>query len=186
MKNTARPPATTKHIQMIHRKFGRQMLVRSSLLGVRRWYMCASVPFAGNVDRMEGRFYCCRCVVTFGFCMGPLKLLHTACASQFLTVFVLPGVVFQTKRRVWTHPLPCSRACAYFVRQTAIRYVHGPKECCLDSAAPTCRDLLFLPFKTTETLAKSCAKLVWLSDCSKVCNRSRTQAAIGPQKVRQP
>ena len=51
-----------------------------------------------------------------------------------------------------------------------------------DSAVPTCRDLLFLPFKTTETLVKSCAKLVWLSDCGKVFKRSHTQAAIGPQK----
>ena len=51
-----------------------------------------------------------------------------------------------------------------------------------DSAVPTCRDLLFLSFKTTESLAKSCAKLVCLSDCSKVFKRSRAQAAIAPEK----
>jgi len=28
--------------------------------------------------------------------MGPLNLLHTACASQFLTVFTSSGAVFQT------------------------------------------------------------------------------------------
>jgi len=72
-------------------------------------------------------------------------------------------------------------ACA---SQPVIQYAHGSKECCLDSAVPTCRDLLFLPFKTTETLVKSCAKLVWLSDCGKVFKRSRTQATIGPQDGR--
>jgi len=51
-----------------------------------------------------------------------------------------------------------------------------------DSAVPTGRDLLFLSFKTTETSATSCAKLVWLSDCSKVFKRSRAQAAIAPQE----
>ena len=51
-----------------------------------------------------------------------------------------------------------------------------------DSAVLTCQDLLFLPFKTTETLAKSCAKRVWLSDCSKVFKRSCARTAIASQK----
>jgi len=69
------------------------------------------------------------------------------------------------------------------------RYDHSvyprPIVCDLGSAVPTRRDLLFWLFKTTETLAKSCAKLVWLNGCGKVFKRSRTQATIAAQKGRQ-
>jgi len=58
--------------------------------------------------------------------MGALKLLHTACASQFLTVFASSGSVFQTEPRVGTPPLPCSRACVYFANYKSIRRARIP------------------------------------------------------------
>jgi len=45
MKHTAQPSAAAKHVQIKHRKLGRQTLVRSCLLDVKCWHMCTRCAF---------------------------------------------------------------------------------------------------------------------------------------------
>ena len=63
------------------------MLIRNCLLVSDAGLHRRDVPFAGKVNRMEGSSFIAGAdICGLGFCMGSLKLLHTTCASQFLTV----------------------------------------------------------------------------------------------------